>query len=108
MPSMEYYLPYAADATEFTGKRSLRERRHQIVTEGARDLGFFLATIDEDVSPTSNEEMKASQVQLVVLGRVRDLVPHYSAAVNVLSFEDILEDHLDPKMKRWKKHGILG
>lgn len=37
----------APDATIFTIKGTLRERWRQIVTEGTRGLGFFLATIDE-------------------------------------------------------------
>ncbi len=107
MPLIEYYHQNAPDAVVFTAKRSLRERWRQIVTEGARGLGFYLATIDEDISPASIEEMKASRIQLVVPARVKHSVQHYSEAVNVVSFEDFLEDNLDAKMKKWRKHGVV-
>lgn len=38
---------------------------------------------------------------------MKDVVPHYKNAINVVSFEDFLEDHLDPEIKKWKKHGIV-
>jgi hypothetical protein len=108
MPSVKYYNQNAQDAIVFTAKRSLRERWRQVVTEGARGLGFYLATIDEQVSEAAIKEMKTSRIQLVVPTRIKKSVPHYSEAMNVISFEDFLEDKLDPRMMTWKKHGILG
>src|SRR5687768_15409127 len=44
LPSVEHYKRNAMDCIVFTVKRTLRERWRQIVTEGTRGLGFFLAT----------------------------------------------------------------
>ena len=95
------------DATVSTAKRTLRERWRQIVTEGAKGLGFFLATIDDGVSEAQLGEMKAARIQMVVPSSLKRDVPLYSAAVNVITLEDFLEDHLDPKMTKWKKQGDI-
>jgi len=42
-PSIDHYRNDPQDSIVFTAKRTLRERWRQIVTEGARGLGFFLA-----------------------------------------------------------------
>jgi hypothetical protein len=97
----------AQDAIIFTAKRTLRERWRQIVTEGAKELGFFLATIDEKVSEAQIREMKAERIHMVVPSRLKKSVPQYTEAANVITFEDFLEDHLDPKMTKWKKHGDI-
>lgn len=106
-PSISLYKKNAQDAIVFTAKRTLRERWRQIVTEGAKGLGFFLATIDDRVSEAQIGEMKAARIHMVVPSRLKDDVPHYAAAANVITFEDFLEDHLDPKMTKWKKHGDI-
>jgi hypothetical protein len=77
------------------------------VTEGAKGLGFFLATIDEKVSKAQIGEMKAARIHMVVPTSLKKNVPQYTAAANVITFEDFLEDHLDPKMTKWKKHGDI-
>jgi len=106
-PSVSLYKKNAQDAIVFTAKRTLRERGRQIVTEGAKGLGFFLATIDEGVSKAQIGEMKSARIQLVVPSRLKESVRQYSAAANVVTFEDFLEDHLDPKMTKWKKQGDI-
>jgi hypothetical protein len=106
-PSISLYRNNAQDAIVFTAKRTLRERWRQIVTEGAKGLGFFLATIDEEVSAVQIREMKGARIQLVVPSRLKESVQQYAAAANVVTFEDFLEDHLDPKMTKWKKHGDI-
>lgn len=105
LPSKEYYGRNAMDCIIFTSKRSLRERWRQIVTEGTRGLGFYLATIDEKVSSESLKEMKEHRIYLVVPSRIR--TERYLHAVNVLSFGDFFTDHLDPKVKIWKRRGII-
>lgn len=105
LPSKEYYERNAMDCIIFTSKRSLRERWRQIVTEGTRGLGFYLATIDEKVSGESLKEMKEHRIYLVVPSRIRD--KFYPDAVNVLSFDDFFTDHLDPKVKVWKRKGLI-
>ena len=106
-PSVNLYKKNAQDAIVFTAKRTLRERWRQIVTEGAKGLGFFLATIDDKVSEAQIKEMKGARIHLAVPSKLRESVPQYAAAANVISFEDFLEDHLDPKMTKWKKHGVI-
>ncbi|HUV68010.1 MAG TPA: type II restriction endonuclease, partial [Terracidiphilus sp.] len=106
-PSVSLYQKNAQDAIVFTAKRTLRERWRQIVTEGAKGLGFFLATIDEKVSEGQVGEMKGERIYLVVPAKLKEGVRQYAAAENVITFEDFLEDHLDPKMTKWKRHGVI-
>jgi hypothetical protein len=107
MPSRAYYDKNAPDCIIFTVKRTLRERWRQIVTEGTRGLGFFLATIDDAVSENNLEEMKKNRIYLVVPASLKSKITHYKDAVNVISFEDFFDDYLDPAMKRWKKAGVV-
>lgn len=107
MPSRAHYDQNPLDCIIFTAKRTLRERWRQIVTEGAKGRGFFLATIDEKVSRNGLEQMKNNKIYLVVPKHVKKKVEHYRTAHNVISFEDFFEDYLDPAMKRWKKAGVL-
>lgn len=106
-PSISLYQKNAQDAIVFTAKRTLRERWRQIVTEGAKGLGFFLATIDDKVSAAQIKEMKGARIQLVVPSRLKTSIQQYAAAANVITFEDFLEDHLNPKMTKWKKQGDI-
>jgi len=103
MPSREHYDKNPMDCIIFTVKTTLRERWRQIVTEGTRGLGFFLATVDEGVSGTQLDEMLKNRIYLVVSKELKKKIPHYDAAINVLSFEQFFCDHLDPAVKRWKK-----
>jgi hypothetical protein len=89
LPSIEHYQNHSADAIVFTAKRTLRERWRQIVTEGARGLGFFLATIDEGVSSGDLAEMRLSRIYLVVPERMKSGIPRYQSALNVISFEPL-------------------
>jgi len=107
MPGRAYYDKNAPDCIIFTVKRTLRERWRQIVTEGTRGLGFFLATIDEEVSENNLEEMKKNRIYVVVPASLKSKIEHYRSAVNVISFEDFFEDYLDPAIKRWKKAGVI-
>lgn len=106
-PSVDYYRENAPDAIIFTAKRSLRERWRQIVTEGARGLGFYLATIDEDVTQAALGEMKSSRIHLVVPDRQKSEITRYADGLNVISFEDFFLDHLDPKIAKWRRNGII-
>ena len=44
---------------------------------------------------------------MIVPSRLKESVAQYTAAANVVTFEDFLEDHLDPKMTKWKKQGDI-
>jgi len=103
MPCREHYDTNPMDCIIFTAKRTVRERWRQIVTEGTRGLGFFLATIDEDISDNQLGEMLRNRIYLVVSSDLKRKISHYSKAVNVLSFEEFFRSHLDPAVKRWKK-----
>lgn len=105
MPSKDYYVKNAMDCIIFTAKRTLRERWKQIVTEGTRGLGFFLATIDEKVSTPQLEEMKKNRIYLVVPESLKKSL--YSETHNVLTFEEFFQYHLDPAVIRWKAKKIL-
>lgn len=107
LPGEAHYRKHPSDCIIFTAKRTLRERWRQIVTEGTRGLGFFLATIDEKVTETQMDEMKASRIYLVVEGRLKDGNETYKQALNVITFESFFRHHLDPAMQRWKEDGIV-
>ena len=106
-PSINLYKRNAQDAIVFTAKRTLRERWRQIVTEGTRGLGFFLATIDENISQRDLKEMLASRIHVVVPKRIMEANEDYQNAANVMTFEDFFKHHLDPAMKRWKSSGVI-
>jgi hypothetical protein len=106
LPSIEHFRKNPIDCIIFTVKRTLRERWRQIVTEGTRGLGFFLATIDESVSGKQLEEISANRIYLVVPIGLKTGVDSYKSAVNVITFEDFFEDHLDPAFRRWVRAGI--
>jgi hypothetical protein len=91
----------------FTVKRSLRERWRQIVTEGAKGLGFYLATIDPAVSAVDLKAMQKQKIFLVVPAKFKKDIAHYATAKNVITFEDFFLSYLDPAMARWKRSGIL-
>ena len=88
-------------------KRTLRERWSQIVTEGTRGLGFYLATIDESISARDLGEMIHSRINLVVPTRIKDVRPEYLDAPNVISFENFFRFHVDPAMDRWRAAGVI-
>jgi hypothetical protein len=75
------------------------------VTEGTRGLGFFLATIDEKVSANQLKEMLDNRISLVVPEEIRDR--NYKGELNVMSFREFFEDHLDPKVAQWKKRKVI-
>jgi hypothetical protein len=94
------------DCIIFTIKRTLRERWRQIVTEGTRGLGFFLATIDEAVGKNDLDAMRESRVYLVVPKRLKQTNETYAEALNVIAFEDFFKLYLDPAMARWKSQKV--
>lgn len=107
LPSVEHFRLHAADCIIFTVKRSLRERWRQIVTEGTQGLGFYLATIDEDISAAGLAAMNRSRINLVVPTRIKALRGDYKDAPNIITFEQFFRFHLDPAMKRWRAAGTI-
>ena len=107
MPSRKYYDRNAMDCIIFTAKRTLRERWRQIVTEGTRGLGFYLATIDEKVSKNALDEMKKHRIYLIVPKKIKSTNSEYPKAENVITFEDFFKYHLDPAVKRWRDKKVI-
>lgn len=107
LPSIEYFQKNPPGAIIFTIKRTLRERWRQIVTEGTRGLGFYLATIDEQIAARDLEAMLESRIHLVVPIRIKTIRPDYEAAVNVITFEHFFQFYLDPAMERWRAAGVI-
>lgn len=109
LPSKEAYQLHAADCIIFTAKRTLRERWRQIVTEGTRGRGFYLATLDKKISRNQIQEMKHNRIHVVIPKEILEEVSAYRdpSAMNVISFSDFFKYHLDPAMKRWRKSGLL-
>lgn len=105
LPSKEHFKKFSAECIIFTVKRTLRERWRQIVTEGTRGLGFYLATIDDAVTSNQLNEMKKNRIYLVVPERLKR--QKYANRINVVSFIDFFENYLDPAMIRWKKGKII-
>lgn len=105
MPSAEHFRKNPPDCIIFTAKRTIRERWRQIVTEGTRGLGFFLATIDDKVSDNQLKEMLEHRIYLVVPEEIRDR--KYKGKENVMSFREFFEDHLDPKVALWRRKGVI-
>jgi hypothetical protein len=77
------------------------------VTEGTRGLGFYLATIDEQIAVRDLEAMLESRIHVVVPTRIKRIRPDYEAAVNVITFEHFFQFYLDPAMLRWRAAGVV-
>lgn len=107
LPSRDHFVANAMDSVIFTVKRTLRERWRQIISEGTRGLGFFLATIDEEIGERDLREMLISRIHIVVPARVKVVREDYAAASNVITFEAFFRDHLDPAMARWRANGVI-
>jgi len=105
MPSVEYYRRNPMDSIIFTAKRTLRERWRQIVTEGTRGLGFYLATIDPDVTAEQLREMMDHRIYIVVPAPLKG--EKYVGKDNVISFMEFFRDHLDPRMDAWRRKGVI-
>lgn len=105
MPSEEHFFRNAMDCIIFTSKRTLRERWRQIVTEGTRGTGFFLATIDPKITKSQLAEMLKNRVYIVCPQSIR--LERYSDIDNVLSFDQFFTDHVEPAIARWKRNGII-
>ncbi len=105
MPSYDYYVINPPDCIIFTAKRTLRERWRQIVTEGTRGLGFFLATIDEKISSNQLAEAHKNRIFIVCPETIKK--KNYPNATNVLSFARFFKDYLDPALERWKRNNVI-
>lgn len=103
LPSEEAYRNNPMDCIIFTAKRTLRERWRQIVTEGTKAYGFFLTTLDEDITGSQLNEMKNNKIYIVLPKKRIEENANYMNQTNVISYEDFFEDFLDPAVKRWER-----
>jgi hypothetical protein len=104
LPSIGWYHRYPSDSIILTLKRTLRERWRQIVTESGSGT-FYLATIDEALSGPGLDQMRERNITVVLPADLKR--KRYSQHLNVISFEDFFEDHLDPAMARWQRKGAI-
>jgi hypothetical protein len=105
MPSESHYRSNGMDCIIFTAKRTLRERWRQIVTEGTRGHGFYLATIDSKKSRAELREMLNHRIYMVCPQIIKSEC--YNNVDNVISFKQFFRDHLDPAMTRWKNNKVI-
>ena len=105
MPSVDYYRKNPMESIIFTAKRTIRERWRQIVTEGTRGLGFYLATVDPGVSSEQLAEMMSHRIYMVVPHALK--MEKYNGRENVISFMEFFRDHLDPRMEVWRRKGVI-
>jgi len=101
MPSEEYFRKQPLDSIVFTAKRTLRERWRQVVTEANKGYGYFLATIDENISSNQIQQAETHKIYIVVPKSLKETISAYKDTYSVISFEQFFEHHLDPAMKRW-------
>lgn len=104
LPSAGHYATNPMDCVVFTAKRTLRERWRQIITEGISSK-YFLATRDNQLSPSALGSMRSNHIYVVVPADLKQ--EHYAREVNVISFEEFFIHHLDPAMTRWRSYGVV-
>jgi len=107
LPGVALYRKQPGDCVLLTIKRKLRERWRQIVTEGVKASGFFLATIDNDISKSTLHEMSGHKIYLVIPEAIIQDNALYRATSNVLSFSRFFKLYVDPAMVRWHEMGHL-
>jgi len=107
LPGVTLYRKQPGDCILLTIKRKLRERWRQIVTEGVKASGFFLATIDSDISKSTLREMSGHKIYLVIPEAVIQENSLYRDTMNVLSFKNFFKRYVDPAMVRWIELGLI-
>jgi hypothetical protein len=108
LPSIDQLRRDPSVAMIFSVKKTVRDRWRQMLTEGTKPLGFFLATTDEEVTPGDLTDMHAAGVRLVVSARVKTVRREYQDAPNIITFERFFACHLDPAVERWRAAGLVG
>jgi hypothetical protein len=107
LPSVEYFRRDPASCLVFSVKKNVRERWRQVAAEAMHPQAFYIATLDEEVSKLDLFEMEASHIYLVVTDRMKSGRSDYKVAANVLTFEDLCAQHLDPAVDRWRSAGVV-
>jgi hypothetical protein len=101
LPSKEAYENHPMDCIIFTAKRTLRERWRQIVTEGTKAYGFFLTTLDDDITKSQVKEMSNNKIYIVLPHSRIEKNEVYKIEKNVISYEYFFKYFLDPAVERW-------
>jgi hypothetical protein len=78
-----------------------------MVSDSSQPQAFYVATLDEEVSKLDLFEMEASHFHLVVTDRVKNSRHDYRVAANVVTFEELCAQHLDPAVARWRGAGLV-
>ncbi|MDQ6986868.1 MAG: type II restriction endonuclease [Mariprofundaceae bacterium] len=103
MPSEKSFRENPLGSIIFTAKRTLRERWRQVVTEANKGYGFFLATLDNNITQNQINQAAKNKIYIVVPEKLKETNDIYRDAHSVLSFEQFFEQHLDPAVCRWDK-----
>ena len=107
MPSIEHFRRTPVDCLVVSVKKTVRERWRQMVSDSSQPQAFYVATLDEEVSKLELFEMEASHFHLVVTDRVKNSRHDYRVAPNVITFEQLCAEHVDPAVQRWRGAGIV-
>ena len=107
LPTIEHFRRTPADCLVVSVKKSIRDRWRQIVSDSSQPQAFYVATLDEEVSKLDLFEMEASHFHLVVTDRVKNSRNDYRVAPNVITFEELCSQHLDPAVARWRGAGLI-
>ena len=106
LPSKEFLQKYPLDSILLTAKRTLRERWRQVVTEANVAHGYFLATLDEDISANQLIEAERNKVFVITTRDKIERIEHYGDASYMMSFEDFIKFYLDPVLDKWDHYVI--
>ncbi len=107
LPAIEHFRRTPRDCLVVSVKKNVRDRWRQIVSDSSQPQAFYVATLDEEVSKLDLFEMEASHFHLVVTDRIKNSRQDYRAAPNVITFEDLCTQHLDPAVERWRSAGLV-
>jgi hypothetical protein len=67
-------------------------------------MGFYLATIDTNISENALRDMARNKINVVVPKSIKD--EFYADAKNVFSFSQFFRDKLDPALEVWRRNGV--
>ena len=101
LPSSSYLESHPLNSMLLTAKRTLRERWRQVVTEANVTHGYYLATLDDNITEAQCQQMEKRKIWMVTTKDNIESLPHYISSHNVISFEKFFSEHLDLRMKTW-------
>jgi hypothetical protein len=63
--------------------------------------------MDDLITQNQLNEIAGNRIYLVVPEKVKAKTERYRTSGSVMTFETFFEDVLDPKMKHWKRDGVI-